>query len=120
LSAIQDADSVEEHDQSRKPDGTNYLSLWRKPPDGEANEENGADAKRKSAKVDLADQVSHPDREEYCKDWLRADDVLRKLDHGNVISHLTNFDLWLVSYRARQPAARNCSITRLINSGVGG
>jgi hypothetical protein len=84
LPAVQDANSVEKHDQSGEPDGTDDLSLRRKPSNGKSDEKNGADAEGKSANVDLADQVPNPDRKEYRKDRLRSDDVLRKLDHGGV------------------------------------
>ena len=80
----------------------------------------GPDAKRKSTKIDLADQVAKTDGEKHRKDRLRSDDFTRSIQHGNDLRRRkTRWIACTVVQRARQPAARNCSITRLIKSGVG-
>ena len=116
LPSIEDADAVEEHDQAGEADRSGDLRLRREGADGEADEQDGADAEREAAEVDLADQVADADGEEQRKDRLGADDVAGKLEHG-VSSGLRPA---VSAQRARQPAARNCSSTRLTSSGVGG
>ena len=116
LPPIEDADAVEEHDQAGKADRPGDLRLRREGADGEADEQDGADAERKAADVDLADQVADADGEKHRKDRLRADDFAREVEHGNVSGYGQASSC---SQRARQPAARNCSITRLTRSGVG-
>ena len=67
----------------------------------------------KPPKIDLADQIADADGEEERQDRLGADDVARKVQH--VVSPLAWPDI-SCNQRARQPAARNCSITRLTRS----
>jgi hypothetical protein len=51
------------------------LSLWRERPDGEADEENGADTERKSADADLTDEITQSNREECRQYRLASEDV---------------------------------------------
>src|SRR5262249_1232058 len=83
LSAVQDADSVQEHRQTGQADRTDDLRLRRKGADREADEQNGADTKRKAADVDLTHQVAEANREKNREDRLRPDDVLSKLQHDS-------------------------------------
>ncbi len=86
LPAVEDADAVEEHDQAGEADRSGDLRLRREGADGQADEQDGADAERKAADVDLADQIADADGEKHREDRLRADDVARKLEHGDVSS----------------------------------
>ncbi len=120
LPSVEDSDAVEEHDQAGQADRPGDRGLRRKRPDGEADEQDGADTEREAAKVDLADQIADADREEDRKDRLRPDDVTGKIEHDYPPA-LTSRPRTRrrPSQRALQPAARNWSSTRLISSGVG-
>ena len=88
LPPVENADAVEEHDQAGQADRTDDLGLRRKCADGQADEQNGADAERKSADIDLADQVTEADGEERRKNRLGADDVAGKVEHGKLPSEM--------------------------------
>ena len=47
----------------------------------QADEQNGADAERKAADVDLADQITEADGEKRRQDRLAADDFAGKIQH---------------------------------------
>src|SRR3954469_16322999 len=113
LPAIENSNSVEEHDQAGKTDRSGDLSLWGEGSDGQAYEQDGADAEREASHVDLADDVTDADGKKQRQNWLRTDDVARHLKHDNVSGYGQ-----ASSQRARQPAARNCSITRFTRSGA--
>ena len=116
LPAVEDADAVEEHDQAGEADRSGDLRLRREGADGQADEQDGADAERKAADIDLADQIAEADGEKHRKDRLRSDDFASELEHDNVSGYGQAVES---SQRARQPAARNCSITRFTRSGAG-
>ena len=78
LPPVEDADPVEEHDQAGEADRPDDLRLRRERADGEADEQDGADAERKSADVDLADQIADADGEKRRQDRLRSDDFASK------------------------------------------
>ena len=75
LPAVEDADAVEKHDQAGQADRPDDLRLRRERADRQADEQHRADAERKAAEVDLADQIADADGEEERKDRLGADDV---------------------------------------------
>jgi hypothetical protein len=77
LSPIQDAYSIEEHDQAGKAYRPGNLRFWREGSDGQTNEQDGPNAERESEDVDLPDQITDADRKEHRKDRLAAEDVLR-------------------------------------------
>ena len=79
LPAVENADAVKEHDQADQADRARDLRLRRKGAEREPDEQHGADAERKSADIDLADEIAEPDREKRCEDRLRPDDVLRAI-----------------------------------------
>ena len=81
LTAVKNADSVKEHDQARQADRPDDLGFGCECADGEADEKNGADAKREAEDVDLANQVTHADRQEGRQDGLASDDVASKVQH---------------------------------------
>ena len=81
LAAIEDADPVEKHDQARQADRPGDLGLWCERADGEADEENRADAKRETEDVDLANKVAQSDRQERGQNWLASDDLASKVQH---------------------------------------
>ncbi len=58
LPAVQDADPVQEHDQAGQTDRPGDLRLRREGADGQADEQDGADAEREPADIDLADEVA--------------------------------------------------------------
>ena len=74
LPAIEDSNSVEKHDQAGKADRSGDLGFRGKGADGQADEQDGADAEREATDVDLADQVTDADGEKQRKDRLRTDD----------------------------------------------
>ena len=119
LPSVEDADAVEEHDQSGEADRSDDLRLRREGADGEADEQHGSDAEREAAEIDLADQVAEADGEKDRKDRLRPDDVAGEIEHGNVSGSKSRMRCSLSDQRTWQPAARNWSITRSIRSGVG-
>ena len=63
LPAIENADAVEEHDQAGQPDRPDDRCFGSKCADRKADEQNRSDAERKSAEIDLADQVADTDGE---------------------------------------------------------
>ena len=81
LAAIEDADPVEKHDQPGQADRPGDLGLWCERADGEADKENGADAKRKAEDTDLADKVAQSDRQECRQNGLASDDLASKVQH---------------------------------------
>ena len=116
LPPVENADSVEKHDQPGEPDRSDDVGLRREGSESQVRRTDGADAKRKPAKIDLSDQVSDPDREKNRKDRLRPESVTGKIKHGMSPAR----EIWEVdNQRTLQPAARNWPITRLIRSGVG-
>jgi hypothetical protein len=58
LPAIEDSNSVEEHDQAGKADRSGDLGFRGEGSDGQAYEQDGADAEREASDVDLADDVT--------------------------------------------------------------
>ena len=84
LPSVENSDPVEKHDQTRETDRADDRRFRRKGTDGKADEQNRADAERKAAQVDLADEISDADREKHGEDRLRTEDVLRKLNHDEV------------------------------------
>ena len=110
LPSVEDADAVEKHDQAGQADRSGDLCLRRECADGEADEQDGADAKRKAADVDLADQVTDADGEKRRKNRLGPDDVAGKIEHDNVSARNRTLTCGLPDQRAWQPAARNCSM----------
>jgi hypothetical protein len=62
----------------------------------------------------LTNQIANPDGEEYREDRLCPNGVLSKLDHVMSPSFRMAQLKAKTAYRTRQPAARNCSSTRLI------
>jgi hypothetical protein len=81
LAAIEDADPVEKHDQTRQADRPYDLSLWCKRADREADKENRADAKRETEDADLAHKVAQSDGQEGGQNWLAFDDAASKVQH---------------------------------------
>ena len=81
LASVENADSVEEHDQAGQADRPDDLGFRCECADGEADEEHGADAKREAEDVDLADQIAHADRQKRRQDRLASDDVASKVQH---------------------------------------
>src|SRR5271169_4001517 len=81
LPAIENADAIKKHDQADEPDRSDDLGLRREGAEGETHEQHGADAERKSAKVDLTDKIAEPDREKGRKNRLRPDNFTRKVKH---------------------------------------
>ncbi len=79
LPAIENADAVEEHDQAGQPDRPHDRCLGSERADGEADEQNRSDAERKSAQIDLADQVTDADGEKHREDWLGVQDFAGKI-----------------------------------------
>ncbi len=88
LPTVENADAVEKHDQAGEADRPGDRRLRRKGTDREADEQNGADTERKAAQVDLADEISDADGEEYGEDRLRTEDILRKLNHDGSLPAL--------------------------------
>ena len=84
LPSVEDSDAVKEHDQAGKADRPGDLRLRGERADGEADEQDGSDTERESAKIDLADQIADADGEEYCKDRLRPDDFAGKIEHDDI------------------------------------
>ena len=58
LSPVKDSDSVQEHDQPGQADGSGDLCFRSKCAKGQPHEQDSADAKRKAADIDLANQVT--------------------------------------------------------------
>src|SRR5689334_19531771 len=58
LPAVEDADAVQEHDQAGEPDRPGDRRLRGERADGESDEQDGADAEREAAEIDLADQIA--------------------------------------------------------------
>src|SRR6185295_6397754 len=81
LPAVKNPDPVQEHDQSRQPDWSRDLGFGRERTDGNADEKNGADAKRKSPDTDLTDQVAQPDREKRRQYRQAAENLASKVQH---------------------------------------
>src|ERR1700752_2598271 len=81
LLAVENSDSVKEHDQAREADGTRNLGFRCEGADSEADKEHGADAKGEAENVDLADQVADADGEKRRQDRLAAEDIARKIQH---------------------------------------
>ena len=102
LPPVQDADSVEEHDQAGQADRPDDLGLRREGADGKPDEQDGPDAERKAAEVDLADQVADADGEKHRKDRLRPDDFAGKIKHGDV----SGSEIWSAAGSAGVAARR--------------
>ena len=81
LAAVEDADRVEKHDQAGQADRPDDLGLRRERADGEADEENGTDAKGETENIDLAHEVAQSDRQEGGQDRLAADDLASEVQH---------------------------------------
>src|SRR5262245_7134233 len=81
LLAVENADSVKEHDQAGEADRANDLGFRREGANGKADEKHGADAKGEAEDVDLANQVADADGEKRRQDRLAADDVASKIQH---------------------------------------
>ena len=64
-----------------RPIGPDDLGFRCERADGKADEQHGADTERKSAEVDLADQIAHSDRQKRRQDRLASDDVAGKVQH---------------------------------------
>src|SRR4029077_10363990 len=84
LPAIEDSNSVEKHDQAGQADRSGDLGLRGEGSNGQAYEQDGADAEREASDVDLADDVTDADGEKQGQNRLRTDDVARHLKHDNV------------------------------------
>ncbi len=81
LPAVQDSNPVQEHDQPDQADRADDLRLRRKGADGQADEQDSADPERKTAQIDLADEVAEADGEENCENRLGADDFTSHIEH---------------------------------------
>ena len=81
LPPVENADAVEEHDQAGQPDRPDDRCLGGERADGKTDEQHRADAERKSAEVDLTDQIADADGEKHREDRLRADDFAGKIEH---------------------------------------
>jgi hypothetical protein len=83
LTAVEDADAIKKHHEAGQADRPRDRSLRREGADEQPDEQHRADAERKSAEIDLADEIADADREEDGQNRLRADNVLRKCNHSN-------------------------------------
>ena len=63
LPPVQDADPVQEHDQSDQSDGTRDLRLRRKSSDCQADEQHGTDAEGEAKDADLPNRVAEANGE---------------------------------------------------------
>src|SRR5690349_3233283 len=83
LLPVEDADSVQEHDQADQADRPGDLRLRRNSADREADEQHGADAERKAEDVDLAHQIAEADGEKDRENRLGSEDALDEFPHGS-------------------------------------
>src|SRR5262249_48256833 len=113
LLAVENSDSVQEHDQAGEADRANDLGFRREGANGEADKEHGADAKGEAEDVDLAHQIADADGKKCRQDRLAADDVASKIQHCPL-------PVFQNSQRALQPASRNCPMTLFTSSRLGG
>ena len=115
LPAVENADSVEEHDQAGEADRSDDLGLRREGADGEADEKNGADTERKAAEIDLTDQVADADREKRRKNRLCPNDVTGEIQHFDYL--LLAMDAVSAINGRGTPPRGIAPITRLIKVG---
>jgi hypothetical protein len=86
LPPVENADTVEKHDQAGEADRSCNLRFWRKGANGQPDEQHSAHPERKSANADLTDEVTDTDGEERCQNGLRSNDVTRESKHDSFSS----------------------------------
>jgi hypothetical protein len=103
LSAIEDSNSVKEHDQTDEADRAGYRRFRCESSDRQTDEEYGSDSERKPTEIDLTDQIPDTDGKKHGKNRLCADNILYRRKHGT-FSQLQQSFIQSVSGRGSPPS----------------